>query len=311
MALCAMGDDTGDDEALARALAAQEEEHAYALGVEYPTFRPPAKRRRPDPAKEATPKGPETATEPPGALPAKDRPAPVTLAHLIDYGVVVPGEDALATSYCDVTTTALLEADGTIVWRNESFQSVSAFSLAFKRSVKPDRKADDGWKCVRYVGGGATGGGGGDEADRPETEGAERGPASVDSAKEKNSRRPHSGRAQTRLRRRRLARATAVARGDGAAVAAARARSDAERAAREAAKPPKPKVVKEKAVKPKVSKPPGPPKQKPDPRRKPPPPPPVDRPRARASPRADFSAPPPICRWSSASGTKRTSNPGA
>ena len=62
---------------------------------------------------------------------------------MIDYGVVVPGEDALATSYCDVTTTAHLEADGTIVWRRERYQSVSAFSLAFKRSVKPDRKADD------------------------------------------------------------------------------------------------------------------------------------------------------------------------
>ena len=288
-----MGDDTGDDEALARALAAQEEEHAYALGVEYPTFRPPAKRRRPDPAKEATPKGPETATEPPGALPAKDRPAPVTLAHLIDYGVVVPGEDALATSYCDVTTTAHLQADGTIVWRNESFQSVSAFSLAFKRSVKPDRKADDGWKCVRYVGGGATGGGGGDEADRPETEGAERGPASVDSAKEKK--KTLAGPTLDALKRAFAedgsARAAAAARGDGAAVAAARARSDAERAAREAAKPPKPKVVKEKAVKPKVSKPPGPPKQKPDPRRKPPPPPPVDRPRrARKPPRGFFGA---------------------
>ena len=112
-----MGDDTGDDEALARALAAQEEEHAYALGVAYPTFRPPAKRRRPDPpVKASKPKGPETSTEPPGALSAKNQKAAVTLAHLIDYGVVVPGEDALATSYCDVTTTAHLEADGTIVW---------------------------------------------------------------------------------------------------------------------------------------------------------------------------------------------------
>jgi len=286
-----MGDDTGDDEALARALAAQEEEHAYALGVEYPTFRPPAKRRRPDRAKEATPKGPETATEPPGAHPAKDRPAPVTLAHLIDYGVVVPGEDALATSYCDVTTTAHLEADGTIVWRNASFQSVSAFSLAFKRSVKPDRKADDGWKCVRYVGGGATGGGGGDKGDRPETEGSERGPEAVDSEKEKTLAGPTLDALKRRFAQDGSARAAAAARGDGAAVAAARARSDAERAAREAAKPPKPKVVKEKAVKPKVSKPPAKAKKKPDPKPKPPPPPPVDRPRrARKPPRGFFGA---------------------
>ena len=282
-----MGDDTGDDEALARALAAQEEEHAYALGVEYPTFRPPAKRRRPDRAKEATPKGPETATEPPGAHPAKDRPAPVTLAHLIDYGVVVPGEDALATSYCDVTTTAHLEADGTIVWRNASFQSVSAFSLAFKRSVKPDRKADDGWKCVRYVSGGARGGGGGDEGDRPETEGAEHRPASVDSEKEKTLAGPTLDALKRRFAQDGSARAAAAARGDGAAVAAARARSDAERAAREAAKPPKQKPIRARAPGKETAA--APPKgSKPPPRLKPkkPIPPPVDRPRrARKPPR--------------------------
>jgi len=286
LALRAMGDDTGDDEALARALAAQEEEHAYALGVAYPTFRPPAKRRRPDPpVKAAKPKGPETSTEPPGALPAKNPKAAMTLAHLIDYGVVVPGEDALATSYCDVTTTAHLEADGTIVWRRERYQSVSAFSLAFKRSVKPDRKADDGWKCVRYVGGGASDGN--DASASKRVADASSGPAAADSAAPRGLAGPTLEALKRRLADDGSARAAAAARGDGAAVAAARARSDAERAAREAAKPPKQKPIRARApgketaaAPPKVSKPP--PRLKP----KKPIPPPVDRPRrARKPPR--------------------------
>ena len=284
LALRAMGDDTGDDEALARALAAQEEEHAYALGVAYPTFRPPAKRRRPDPpAKAAKPRGPETSTEPPGALPAKNPKAAMTLAHLIDYGVVVPGEDALATSYCDVTTTAHLEADGTIVWRRERYQSVSAFSLAFKRSVKPDRKADDGWKCVRYVGGGASDGN--DASASKRVADASSGPAAA--AAPRGLAGPTLEALKRRLADDGSARAAAAARGDGAAVAAARARSDAERAAREAAKPPKQKPIRARApgqetaaAPPKVSKPP--PRLKP----KKPLPPPVDRPRrARKPPR--------------------------
>jgi len=286
LALRAMGDDTGDDEALARALAAQEEEHAYALGVAYPTFRPPAKRRRPDPpVKAAKPRGPETSTEPPGALPAKNPKAAMTLAHLIDYGVVVPGEDALATSYCDVTTTAHLEADGTIVWRRERYQSVSAFSLAFKRSVKPDRKADDGWKCVRYVGGGASDGN--DASASKRVADASSGPAAADSAAPRGLAGPTLEALKRRLADDGSARAAAAARGDGAAVAAARARSDAERAAREAAKPPKQKPIRARApgketaaAPPKVSKPP--PRLKP----KKPLPPPVDRPRrARKPPR--------------------------
>ena len=138
--------------------------------------------------KAAKPKGPETSTEPPGALSAKNQKAAVTLAHLIDYGVVVPGEDALATSYCDVTTTAHPEADGTIVWRRERYQSVSAFSLAFKRSVKPDRKADDGWKCVRYVGGGASDGN--DASASKRVADASSGPAAADRGRAARPRRP-------------------------------------------------------------------------------------------------------------------------
>ena len=32
------------------------------------------------------------------------------------------------------------------------FESPSAFSIFFKRLVNPSRKADDGWKTVRYQG---------------------------------------------------------------------------------------------------------------------------------------------------------------
>ncbi len=34
----------------------------------------------------------------------------------------------------------------------KTFESPSAFSINVKRKVNPDRKADDGWKAVKYAG---------------------------------------------------------------------------------------------------------------------------------------------------------------
>lgn len=34
----------------------------------------------------------------------------------------------------------------------QSFESPSAFSIRVKRKLNPERKADDGWKAVKYAG---------------------------------------------------------------------------------------------------------------------------------------------------------------
>jgi len=149
-----MGDDTVDEEALARALNATAEEEAYEMGIEYPTFQPEKKRHRGDQGARKKQMSKCTAdntvvakTEPEGAAQTT-----VTLAHLIDYAVLLPGPDVLTTRYCDETTTATLTTHGTIEWRHTEYRSLSAFSVAFKRTVKPGRMADDGWKSVRYLG---------------------------------------------------------------------------------------------------------------------------------------------------------------
>ena len=76
----------------------------------------------------------------------------MTLRHLIDANLIAPGVDVVSTLYNGVTELATLRDDGAIAWDGREFHSVSAFSLAVKRRTNPDRKADDGWKCVKCDG---------------------------------------------------------------------------------------------------------------------------------------------------------------
>ncbi|ACO66434.1 predicted protein, partial [Micromonas commoda] len=76
----------------------------------------------------------------------------VTLAHLIDARLIAPGHGAVSTTYNDVVHHADVLPDGYVAWDGREFASVSAFSLAVKRKTNPGRKADDGWKCVSYMG---------------------------------------------------------------------------------------------------------------------------------------------------------------
>ena len=181
--------DTADDAMLARMLMMEEQAAADERGLDYsPTFRkrrlsdesedydPGSKRRakpkpkpKPKPEPEPEPKPepkpePETVPSASEANPPEPRGKPkppaaprgVTLAHLIDAGLLLPGPGALSTSYEEAKTKTRVDArgdllpDGSIDWNGVNYVSVSAFSLAVKRSVNPGRKADDGWKCVRY-----------------------------------------------------------------------------------------------------------------------------------------------------------------
>tara|TARA_B110000459_G_scaffold159626_1_gene175182 strand:- start:507 stop:2279 length:1773 start_codon:yes stop_codon:yes gene_type:complete len=247
-----MGDDTVDDEALARALAYQEEAHAYELGIEYPTFR---KQKRKAKGSSDGVKKQQVTVKPPSDGPSKpNAPPSVTLAHLIDYELITPGPDVLTTSYCDQVTTAELTKLGTIMWRDSKYQSVSAFSVAFKRSIKPDRKADDGWKSVRYIGVGSEN----NESKDGILLDVLKKQLLGDTGKEK---------------------ADVVLAGDGAvgSVKLMNAKLDEEKAKREALKPKPPS----KPLKPKLPKPVKPKKLKPEVPIKPkkPIPPPIDRPR--------------------------------
>lgn len=96
-----------------------------------------------------------------------------SLRTLIEEGFLLPAEDVLTLEYKGMTTNASLTVDGRIMWRrpaaqqwvhhfgaqpypgcdeDQYFESPSAFSIFLKRLVNPSRKADDGWKTIRYAG---------------------------------------------------------------------------------------------------------------------------------------------------------------
>jgi hypothetical protein len=62
----------------------------------------------------------------------------------------------LRISYMDAKHEADLNADGFIYYRGDKFSSPSAWSIHVKRLANPSKKADDGWKSVRYVPSGKT-----------------------------------------------------------------------------------------------------------------------------------------------------------
>ena len=80
----------------------------------------------------------------------------ITLKLLIDDGLISPGKHVLSVEYKTMTHVADLTDDGKIEvnvnGRHMVFDSPSAFSIYLKRLSNPSRKADDGWKSVRYNG---------------------------------------------------------------------------------------------------------------------------------------------------------------
>ncbi len=80
----------------------------------------------------------------------------ITLKLLIEDGLINPGKHVLSVEYKTMTHVADLTDDGKIEvnvnGRHMVFDSPSAFSIYLKRLSNPSRKADDGWKSVRYNG---------------------------------------------------------------------------------------------------------------------------------------------------------------
>jgi hypothetical protein len=272
-----MDDGDDGDAAIARLMMEEEYAAADAAGLDYSPSMFSRRRRRGDDSEsdEYSPRrGVKRAAKPKPKPPPKPKPKPkpkkerppakapsggasgVTLAHLIDANLIAPGVDVVSTLYNGVTELATLRDDGAIAWDGREFHSVSAFSLAVKRRTNPDRKADDGWKCVKCDG------------------------VALDAVKRRYEATVAAGGAE----------GAEDAAGDGAivkpggavelAMRKARDAKDAAAREREASKPPppppKPKPAKvSKPKPPKVSKPPR------DPKAPPPPPPPPRPQRAR------------------------------
>ncbi|KAL0038793.1 hypothetical protein WJX79_008093 [Trebouxia sp. C0005] len=91
--------------------------------------------------------------------PTTGRPRPgggITLKLLIDEGILWPGENILTVEYkSNITYGSLAECGRikcTISGTELTFESPSAFSIYLKRLINPARKADDGWKTVKFEG---------------------------------------------------------------------------------------------------------------------------------------------------------------
>ncbi|EFJ49022.1 hypothetical protein VOLCADRAFT_117378, partial [Volvox carteri f. nagariensis] len=109
------------------------------------------------PARPAQPQ-PQPAPRPPAAATVKGKAAPkrpagaITLRTLLDAGFLVPGSKVLYVEYKGLITWADLTEEATILCEGQAFESPSAFSIWVKRKLNPERKADDGWKAVKYAG---------------------------------------------------------------------------------------------------------------------------------------------------------------
>lgn len=73
-----------------------------------------------------------------------------SVQDLLRAGLVVPGEEKMFVVYQGKTWIAALGEDGMMTFQGQRFTSPSAFAIFAKRITNPTKKADDGWKSVRY-----------------------------------------------------------------------------------------------------------------------------------------------------------------
>ena len=112
---------------------------------------------------------PTTMREPTATIPARPPPRSggarggraggMSLALLIEEGILEPGEDVLTVEYKGEKYYGNLLPDGRITCPRhlprsvqEPFESPSRFSVEVKQILNPSRKADDGWKSIKYQG---------------------------------------------------------------------------------------------------------------------------------------------------------------
>lgn len=83
-------------------------------------------------------------------LPNRPGRSAVSLKMLVESGHMQAGPDALWISYLNKTWSAELDAEGVIKFEGNEYNSPSAWAIFCKRIANPGKKADDGWKSVRY-----------------------------------------------------------------------------------------------------------------------------------------------------------------
>ncbi len=73
-----------------------------------------------------------------------------SLVDLLAAGLIKSGAEKVFIVYQENTWIGELTADGAIKFQGRNFASPSAWSIFAKRLSNPTKKADDGWKSVRY-----------------------------------------------------------------------------------------------------------------------------------------------------------------
>lgn len=77
---------------------------------------------------------------------------PIVMKDLLAMDLVKPGKQVLTCENRGMIVAADLTEAGLISYNSLSFETPSAWSLYLKRMTNPDKKVDDGWKCVKYLG---------------------------------------------------------------------------------------------------------------------------------------------------------------
>lgn len=83
-------------------------------------------------------------------LPNRPGRSAVSLKMLVESGHMRAGPEALWISYLNKTWSASLDSEGVIRFEGKDYNSPSAWAIFCKRIANPGKKADDGWKSVRY-----------------------------------------------------------------------------------------------------------------------------------------------------------------
>lgn len=74
----------------------------------------------------------------------------ISLKMIVEAGLMETGKDKLFITYMNQTWRGELGEDGNIHFEGNIFQSPSAWAIHCKRKTNPEKRADDGWKSVRY-----------------------------------------------------------------------------------------------------------------------------------------------------------------
>jgi hypothetical protein len=95
--------------------------------------------------------GPGRKSGPRGKRGVAPNPRSITVASLIDQGLITEGA-TVKVSHRGESAEGLLQKDGSVVMGEEKFASCAEFSTAVKRKSQPNCRSDDGWRSCQVNG---------------------------------------------------------------------------------------------------------------------------------------------------------------